>query len=63
MNHELAARLMAAEAEYQAAQAHHDGSPSACARYRAALAALKAAERAASQALRDEVESRCPSER
>jgi hypothetical protein len=62
MHTELAARLMAAEREYSTAQAHHDGSPSACARYRAALAELEAAERAASQALRDEVESRCPSE-
>lgn len=63
MHTALAARLMVAEAEYQAAQAQHDGSPSSCARYRAALAELEAAERAASQALRDDVESRCPSER
>jgi ribonuclease D len=44
-------------------QAHHDGSPSACARYRAALAEMEAAERAASQALRGLLESCCPSER
>ena len=63
MHTALAARLMAAEREYSTAQEEHDGSPRAVARYRAALAELGAAERAASQALRGRVESACPSER
>lgn len=58
MHTELAARLAAADLEYSTAQAKHDGSSSACERYRAALEELKAAERAASQALRGLME--CP---
>lgn len=44
MRERLAVRLYLAEAEYLAAQRHHDGSPLACARYRAALREWQAAE-------------------
>jgi len=43
MRQRLAVRLYLAEAELRAAQRHHDGSPMACARYRAALQEWKAA--------------------
>jgi hypothetical protein len=58
----LAVRLYLAEAELRAAQRHHDGSPMACARYRAALQEWKAAETEASRLLRTLMECPRPSE-
>ena len=49
MRQRLAVRLYLAEAEYRAAQRHHDGSPLAVARYRAALREWQAAEAEASR--------------
>ena len=62
MRERLAVRLYLAEAELRAAQRHHDGSPLACARYRAALREWQAAEAEASQLLRAMVECPRPSE-
>jgi hypothetical protein len=62
MRERLAVRLFVAEAEYRAAQRHHDGSPLACSRYAAALRELQAAEAEASQALRGLLECPRPSE-
>lgn len=61
MDFGLGERLAAAELAYQAAQARHDGSEAARARYCAALRELTDASSAVSQALRRRVESTCPS--
>lgn len=62
MRERLAVRLYLAEAELRAAQRHHDGSLLACARYRAALRELQAAEAEASQLLRVLLECPRPSD-
>lgn len=56
MRERIATRLYVAEAEFRAAQRHHDGSPLACSRYREALRELLDAEAEASRFLRAMVE-------
>jgi hypothetical protein len=62
MRERIATRLYLAEAEFRAAQRHHDGSPMACSRYRAALREIREAEAEASRFLKRMVEHARPSE-
>ena len=62
MRERIATRLFVAEAEYRAAQRHHDGNSLACSRYRAALRELLEAEAEASRFLRAMVERPRPSD-